>query len=98
MLFYLIESFDIYSTLQDFNSSSFSFFFIKFHLLFGLFFKKIFFYKVRFLVFLILSHALIIFYMNAKSIQKNILIISFIQGFNQNLKDTLFFKKINFLN
>jgi hypothetical protein len=36
--------------------------------------------------------------MNAKSIQKNILIISFIQGFNQNLKDTLFFKKINFLN
>ena len=36
--------------------------------------------------------------MNLKFIQKNILIISFIQGFNQNLKDTLFFKKINFLN
>ena len=97
MFFYLIESFDIYlKPLENYNFSSFlgSSFFNFFNILF----HEIFFYKVRFLVFLILIHAIIIFYINFKTVQKTILISSFIYGFNNSLKDVLSFKKINFLN
>ena len=59
----------------------------------GLFF----FTKVKFLLGFIIFYAIIIFYMNYKSIKNNLLFITFLNGFNQNLKGALFFKKINFL-
>jgi len=56
------------------------------------------FYKLRFLIFIILAYAITIFYINLKNKNNTILINSFLNGFNENMKGTLFFKKINFLN
>ena len=56
------------------------------------------FFKVRFLIFFILINAFLIFYVSVKNISNNILLSTVLNGFNQNLKNALFFNKINFLN
>ena len=91
MIFNLIESFDIYSlVLTNYN-------YIHNFLIFT-YFNEIFFLKVRFLTFLIIFHAIIIFYISFFNIENNIIFDWFFDIFNQNLKTALFFKKINFLN
>lgn len=91
----LIESFDIFSidlAKNQINHLSFGFFF-SFQFLHFLFF-----WKVRFLIFFIVIHAFLIFYVSIKTFNNNLFFSIFLKGFNENLKNTLFFKKINFLN
>ena len=86
-MFFLIESFDIFSN-SNINS------FCMYHK----FINEITFWKVRFLIFFIVIYAILIFYISVKNIKNNFLFSIFLNGFNKNLKNTLFFKKINFLN
>ena len=60
--------------------------------------NQVFFYKIRFLILLILLAVNLIFYVSFKQVKNNILFYDVLNGFNQNLKTALFFKKINFLN
>ena len=88
-----MESFDLFSkNLNSYNLSDSKF------QVFHSILNQIFFHKVRFLIFLILFTAIILFYVSFKNTQNNIIFYNFLNGFNQNLKTALFFKKINFLN
>ena len=91
MFFNFIESFDIYSILLPFYNLNHIFYIFTF-------LNGIFFFKVRFLFFLILFNAIIIFYISFFNIKNNILFDWIFEAFNQNLKSVFFFKKINFLN
>jgi len=85
-MFFLIESFDVFSNTVNSSCDLYKSL------------NEINFFKVRFLGFFLVIYAILIFYISVKNIKNNFLFSIFLNGFNQNLKNTLFFKKINFLN
>ncbi len=91
---YLIESFDIFSNSNNFYSLNF---FTKYFILLRIF-NEIIFWKVRFLIVFILLYAFVIFYINIENTNNFLFFSTIINVFNQNLKNAIFFKKINFIN
>ena len=91
---YLIESFDIFSNSNNFYSLNF---FTKYFILLRIF-NEIIFWKVRFLILFILLYAFVIFYINIENTNNFLFFSTILNVFNNNLKNAIFFKKINFIN
>lgn len=91
---YLIESFDIFSNSNNFYSLNF---FTKYFILLRIF-NEIIFWKVRFLIVFILLYAFVIFYINIENTNNFLFFSTILNVFNNNLKNAIFFKKINFIN
>ena len=98
--FFFIETFDI-SIISFFNNNNYwlskYFCILDFNFL-NLLFTTFFFYKIRFLFLFFLIILNLFFYINLKTKKNKVFINFYISFFNTNLKDILFFKKINFLN
>ena len=93
MFFKLIESFDIYSGSISsglIKNAHANFFFRVYH--------DISFNKLRWLVVFVIIFAVVIFYINIKTLKNIIFFNTFLASFNKQLKTALFFKKNNILN
>ena len=95
--FCFIETFDIQSNIFNFYNIS-KYFCILDVIFFNIVYNTFLFYKIRFLFFFFLICISLIFYINLKTKKKKAIVTFFLFFFNTNLKDILFFKKINFLN